>query len=94
MKYNFDAVPNRRHTNSFKWDLFPENQLPLWVADTDFAVCPKIIDAMKSRMEHPVFGYSIDNPELKQVFCERMERFYGWQVTPEIQNRRIQDLII
>ena len=83
MKYNFDRIPERRHTNSVKWDLYPEDRLPLWVADMDFEVCPKIIDAMKERMEHPVFGYSLDDPELKQVICERMEDRYHWTVKPE-----------
>ena len=45
MKYDFDHIPERRHTDCIKWDLFPEDILPLWVADTDFAVCPKIIEA-------------------------------------------------
>ena len=83
MKYNFDVIPDRRNTDSVKWDAYPKNLLPLWVADTDFAVCPKIIDAMKKRMEHPVFGYTMESPELKSVFCDRMEKFYGWKVSPE-----------
>ena len=82
MKYNFDAVPNRRNTDCFKWDLYPADRLPLWVADMDFAVCPKIIDAIQKRLEHPVFGYAFASPELKQVFCDRMDQFYGWKVDP------------
>ena len=83
MTYNFDRIPDRRHTECAKWDLFPEDVLPLWVADTDFEVCPKILDEIKHRMEHPVFGYGLDSPEFKSVFCERMERFYNWKVSPD-----------
>lgn len=83
MKYNFDIIPDRRNTDSIKWDAYPKNLLPLWVADTDFTVCPKIIDAIKKRMEHPVFGYTMESRELKSVFCDRMEKFYGWKVSPE-----------
>lgn len=83
MVYNFDEVPNRRNTNCYKWDLFPKDRLPLWVADMDFAVCPKIIDAIQKRLEHPVFGYTMESPEFKQVFCDRLDKFYGWKVTPE-----------
>ncbi len=83
MKYDFDHIPDRRHTDCFKWDLFEEDTLPLWVADMDFAVCPKIIEAIEKRMEHPVFGYSLQSPELKQVFCARMMDRYGWKVEPD-----------
>lgn len=83
MKYDFDHIPDRRHTDCFKWDLFSEDTLPLWVADMDFAVCPKIIEAIEKRMEHPVFGYSLQSPELLQVFSARMMERYGWKVEPE-----------
>ncbi len=82
-KYNFDSIPERRNTNSFKWDLFPKDRLPLWVADMDFEVCPKIIEAIQKRLEHPVFGYTMESPEFKKVFCERMLKFYNWTVDPE-----------
>lgn len=83
MKYQFDEIPNRRNTDCVKWDIFPEGDLALWVADMDFAVCPKIISAIQRRMEHPVFGYTLESAEFKQVFCERMERRYHWSVSPE-----------
>ncbi len=83
MKYNFDLIPDRRNTDCYKWDLFPKDVLPLWVADTDFEVCPKIIEGIKHRMEHPVFGYAIESPELKMVFSDRLERLYNWKVSPD-----------
>ena len=83
MKYNFDVIPNRRGTNCAKWDLFPEGDLPLWVADMDFAVCPKIISAIQKRLEHPVFGYQMDSPEFKKVFCSRMKERYNWSIDPD-----------
>ena len=83
MTYNFNETPNRRNTNCVKWDAFPSDRLPLWVADMDFAVCPKIINAIEKRLEHPVFGYGLANPEFKQVFCERMDRLYGWKIEPD-----------
>ena len=83
MKYEFDKIANRRGTNCVKWDAYPADRLPLWVADMDFDVCPKIIDAMRKRLEHPVFGYSKDYDELKQVIVERMKRLYNWEITAD-----------
>ncbi len=37
MKYDFDEIIPRRHTNSYKWDSAADSDvLPLWVADMDF----------------------------------------------------------
>lgn len=83
MKYNFDEIIDRRNTNCVKWDLYPEDVQCLWVADTDFAVCPEIIEAIEKRLRHPVLGYSIDSAELKEVICKRMAERYQWDVKPE-----------
>ena len=58
MKYNFDKPTNRRGTGSLKWDV-PENELPMWVADMDFETVPEVVEALKKRVEHGIFGYSI-----------------------------------
>lgn len=57
MKYNFDILPNRRNSGSIKWDV-KEDELPMWVADMDFEVAPKIKEALLNRALHPVYGYT------------------------------------
>jgi len=57
MVYDFDALTNRRGTNSMKWDV-PEQELPMWVADMDFETAPEIREALKKRVEHGIFGYT------------------------------------
>ena len=42
MKYNFDKIPNRRGTNSLKWDV-DRKELPMWVADMDFETVPEVL---------------------------------------------------
>lgn len=61
--YDFDSEICRKGTNSIKWDRsdskFGETDLlPLWIADTDFAVPAEITEAARKRLDHPVFGYS------------------------------------
>lgn len=58
MKYNFDEIIDRRNTNSLKWDV-EAGELPMWVADMDFATAPEIRKAIERRAAHGVFGYSI-----------------------------------
>ena len=55
-KYNFDQLIDRRNASSYKWDV-KENELPMWVADMDFKVAPKIIDAIKARTDVAAYGY-------------------------------------
>ena len=60
---DFDKVINRRRTGSLKFDSaprrgYPEEVLPLWVADMDFPAAPPILEAMQERLVHGIFGYT------------------------------------
>ena len=62
-KYDFDQEIDRCASGALKCDalqlLFGDaNLTPLWVADTDFAVCPEISNALKQRVDHPIYGYA------------------------------------
>ena len=78
---DFDTVLNRRDTDSGKWARYAgTNILPMWVADMDFKAPLEIIDGMKERADHGIFGYASPPPELPGVIIERMARMYNWQV--------------
>ena len=66
-KYDFDTLPNRRGTKSLKWDV-GENELPMWVADMDFAVAPEIIEALQKRLNERVLGYSLVDDEWRSAY--------------------------
>lgn len=83
MLYNFDRPVDRSQSEAIKWNVYPKDVLPLWIADTDFEVAPEIVAKIQKRLEHPVFGYGFDLPELKQVVCDRMMTRYHWTVKPE-----------
>ena len=78
MTYNFDQCPDRRGTESVKWDLYP-GTLPLWVADMDFKVAPEIQAALQKRLAHGVFGYEL----VPDSYFEAMSRWFaqrhGWE---------------
>ena len=56
MKYDFDTIPNRRHTSSLKWDI-KDNEIPLWVADMDFKTPEFITNKMMEIVNFANFGY-------------------------------------
>lgn len=83
MRYDFDRVVERRGTDSAKWGRYQGDVLPLWVADMDFPSPEPVIEALRRRVEHGVFGYGVEPPELRGVVQERLQRLYRWQVEAE-----------
>ncbi len=83
MTYNFDTCPDRRSTESIKWRRYDEDVLPMWVADMDFASAPAIVDALRNRVEHGVFGYPSTPPEFFELLVERMTQRYQWEIKTE-----------
>lgn len=83
MSYDFNQIIERRRTDSAKWSWYEDGVLPLWVADMDFASPEPVVRALRHRVDHGVFGYAKESAALAEVLCERMERLYDWQITPE-----------
>ena len=79
MKYDFDTPINRRNTDSLKWSV-GEMELPLWVADMDFKTAPEILQRIRERTEHGVFGYSIIPDYWYEAYCDWWERRHGLAV--------------
>lgn len=88
MKYDFDHVPDRRGTYSFKWDTrakeFPDNPdvIPMWVADTDFPCPEEIASGIMERARHPIYAYSTLNPESSQFVADWQKRRNQWEIDP------------
>lgn len=90
MRYDFDEVLDRRGTESVKWHEYPEDVLPMWVADMDFRSPPPVIEALRRRVEFGVFGYpeglhgtANELPGFRQLIVDRMAERYQWQIRPE-----------
>ncbi len=82
MPYNFDEPVNRRNTHSLKWDV-KEQELPMWVADMDFQTAPEIQEAIRERVAHGVFGYSIVPEEWYQAYMCWWERRHHFSMEKE-----------
>lgn len=81
MKYDFDEIVNRRGTNSVKWDeAKEEGVIPMWVADMDFKAAPCILEALKKRVDHGVFGYTIVPDSYYESIVSWFERRHQWHI--------------
>ena len=84
MKYDFDRPISRRGTDSYKWDsAASEGILPMWVADMDFATAPAIVDALRRRVEHGIFGYTRVPDSYYESVTRWFARRHGWMIDRE-----------
>ena len=82
-KYNFDKVINRFKTDSIRWDQYDPSVIPLWVADMDFESPPCVLNAMKNRVEHGIFGYTHAPNNFKENIADYVKKHYDWEVDPD-----------
>lgn len=81
MKYDFDKIIPRRGTNSVKWDVAKEDGvIPMWVADMDFQTAPCIRQALKERMDHGVFGYTLVPNSYYESIISWFDRRHQWKI--------------
>lgn len=86
--YKLNEKVDRINTSSLKWDgmklAFGKNELlPMWVADMDFSPPTSVIEKLKERMDHGVFGYTIANENTAQAIVDWTNNRHGWEIHPE-----------
>lgn len=86
--YNFDEIIDRSGSGDLKHEaLLPRwgrnDLLPLWVADMDFATPDFVVDALKTRLSHPIFGYTIEPADHRPTIIDWNEAHHGWTIKPE-----------
>ncbi|HAF30952.1 MAG TPA: cystathionine beta-lyase [Bacteroidales bacterium] len=88
MKYNFDKIIIRENTASVKYDLRKEifekeDVIPMWVADMDFKTPDFIISAIKERLNHEVFGYSVRPKSYYTSIVNWVNRRHNWEINED-----------
>ena len=80
--YDFDKLTDRFDTLSYKWDV-KDGELPMWVADMDFEVAPKIKAAITKRAEHGIFGYTSTPCEFFEAISVYWGKRHGYRIPTE-----------
>lgn len=85
---NFNINIDRKNTHSMKWDgmkkLFgSDDLLPMWVADMDFRPPQEVIDALRERVDHGIFGYTVETSGIAEAICNWVRLRHSWDITPE-----------
>lgn len=82
-EFDFDAPVERRGSYSYKWDTTADGVLPMCVADMDFMTAPVIIEALRRRVDHGVFGYTAVPDEYYKAVDNWFSRRHGYHVARE-----------
>ena len=82
MKYDFDAMHNRRIAGDIKYNC-PSDVIPMWVADMDFKVPNEISDALIKEAMHGIFGYKEPDEEYMSLVTQWYKLRFDWEIRPE-----------
>ncbi len=85
MAFDFDTLLDRVPSGSLKWggcvrSSPDEEVLPLWVADMDFPSPPEVVEAIRRRAEHPIYGYPVRTDGYYDSLIAWMRRRNGWEI--------------
>ena len=87
-RYDFDEIIPRENTHAVKYDLrkavFGAGDVtPLWVADMDFKTPDFIVEAIKERVAHEIYGYTVVPASFYEAVQSWMDRRHGWAIDRE-----------
>lgn len=76
----FPDIPTLRDRGTLKWTAYPDDVLPLWVAESDAATCPAVIDAVRAAVDREYFGYPRRSvADLAEATADWYADRYGWR---------------
>lgn len=86
--FDFDRIIDRTNTGSLKYDFHAArgkdaDLMPLWVADMDFQLPAEVLDAIKARIDHGIFGYTLPLEPYYQAVLDWVETHQHWRPAKE-----------
>jgi cystathionine beta-lyase len=84
-KIDFNKVIDRSETASVKWDATEKvfgtrDVLPMWVADMDFQPPAEVIQAIASKLDHGVFGYTFVPLSVTEAIQNWLKERHSWEI--------------
>jgi cystathionine beta-lyase len=82
MDVKAEPLEKLRMRTSMKWRAFPDDVLPLFVAETDYPLAPPIADVLAAAIRNSDTGYAPPTSELPEAFAAFAAARWGWAVDP------------
>lgn len=84
---DFNQKINRDNTSSVKWEMTETlfgsaDILPMWVADMDFLPPAEVNEAISTRAEHGIYGYTFIPPSTAKAITGWVKKQHGWDIPP------------
>ena len=80
-EFDFDKIIDRGDSDSLKWNYYRGGDvIPLWVADMDFESPPAIVESLRNRIDHGVFGYALPPDELTDTLVGYIGEKFNWAI--------------
>lgn len=79
-EHHFDEVVERRGTDAKKFNTYPEDVIPMGIAETDFTCPQPIIDAMVKRAEHGIYGYTASDQKFNRAAKRWLSKRFQWEI--------------
>lgn len=88
MVFDFNSVPDRRNTGSYKWICTEdgnefEGAFPFSTADMEWGTAPAIRKSCADFAMNGFYCYTVSDEHYRKVVCDFMERRHGWNIQPE-----------
>jgi cysteine-S-conjugate beta-lyase len=77
-----EPLATLRHRTSVKWQEFPDDVLPLWVAEMDYPLAEPIVRVLQERIAASDSGYVTRPDEVAAAFEGFAARHWGWTLDP------------
>ncbi|KAB1502405.1 aminotransferase class I/II-fold pyridoxal phosphate-dependent enzyme [Corynebacterium sp. 320] len=78
----FPTLDQLRARGTMKWSRYPQDALPLWVAESDFETCPAVSKAINQAVDREYFGYHAEEAEVPPALAGFLQRRFQWEVDP------------
>ena len=86
----FDREFDRKSTHDLKWrragveaylsQPIRDDMIPMWIADTDFGCMKGIVEAVKRRAEHEIYGYCAPGSDFYSAVAYWEKMRFGWDI--------------
>ena len=88
IQYDLDKVMDRKGTGAVKTDALESrfgssDLIPLWVADMEFETPAFITDALRKRLDHSLFGYTVLPSDMWSTVSDWIYDHHQWRVEEE-----------
>lgn len=80
---HFPSYQELKARNTMKWTNYPDDVIPLWVAESDFQTCPAIKQALLEAVEKESFGYPPTNNGVAQATADFYQQHFDFPARPD-----------